>query len=142
MYKKLRTHVHNRVLVQLVMFAVVSLALLAAVCFDAVAGEIGLPFVGLALAIGIVAGFFVGKIFKLAWHEDTRKVIMSLDRTSFILIGVYILFRIFGDQLLGHYIQGATLSAFSFAFLGGLLVGRLASIWHSVTNILKQQGIV
>jgi hypothetical protein len=141
MYKKLRTHVHTRVLTQLVIFCLVSIGLLAAVSYDAIAGQIGLGLVLAGLAVGGVVGFFVGKIFKLAWHEDTRKVVMSLDRMSFILIGVYVVFRIFGEQLLGHYIQGAVLSAFTFAFLAGLLLGRLVSIWHGVSNILKQQGI-
>src|SRR4051812_11344253 len=113
MYRKLRTHVHTRVQIQLILFALVSAGLLAAVSYDAVKGEIGLGFVALGLAAGVILGFFVGKIFMLTWHEDTRKVIMSLDRMSFVLIGLYVVFRIFGEQLLGQYIHGAALSAFS-----------------------------
>jgi hypothetical protein len=122
MYKKLKTHVHSRVLIQLVLFALVSLGLLAAVFYEAATGQIGLGLAAAGLVVGLVVGYFVGKIFKLAWHQDTRKVIMSLDRMSFVLIGLYVVFRIFGEQLLGQYIQGTALSAFSFAFLGGLLL--------------------
>jgi hypothetical protein len=127
---------------QLVIFGVVSLGLLAAVCYDAVVGEIGLGLIAIGLVVGLAAGYLVGKIFRLAWHEDTRKVIMSLDRMSFVLIGIYVLFRIFGTQLLGNYIHGATLSAFSFAFLAGILLGRLISVWRGVSRILDQQGIL
>ena len=142
MYQKLKRHVHNRVLMQLVIFALVSAGLLVAVCYDAVIGEIALWLLAAALVAGVGVGYIVGKVFKLAWHADTRKVIMSLDKMSFVLIGVYVVFRIFGDQLLGEYLHGAALSAFSFAFLGGLLVGRLLSIWNSVSRILKEQGIM
>jgi hypothetical protein len=142
MYKKLRTHVHNRVLMQLVIIGLVSVGLLIAVGYDATQGEIGLGLVVAGLVVGLVVGFFVGKIFRLAWHEDTRKVIMSLDKMSFVLIGLYVAFRIFGQQLLGQYVQGAALSALSFAFLGGLLIGRVISMWHGITRILKQQGIM
>ncbi len=142
MYTKLRRHVHSRVLIQLVIFALVSLGLLVAVAYDAVAGEIGLWVVLVALVLGGIAGYFVGKIFALAWHEDTRKVVMSLDRMSFVLIGVYIVFRIFGEQLLGQYVHGAELTAVTFTFLSGLLLGRLFSVWQGVSRILKQQGIL
>jgi hypothetical protein len=142
MYKTLRTHVHNRVLFQLVIFILVSLGLLGAVFYDAIAGDIGIGFVALSLLLGVGVGLLVARIFKLGWHEDTRKVIMSLDRMSFVLIGIYVLFRIFGTQLLGNYIHGATLSAFSFTFLAGILLGRLVSIWHGVSRILNQQGIL
>lgn len=142
MYRTLRTHVHSRVLIQLIIFALVSLGLLGAVFYDAFMGEVGVGFVALALVIGIAVGFLVAKIFKLAWHEDTRKVIMSLDRMSFVLIGVYVLFRIFGEQILGQYIHGAALTAVTFALLAGILLGRLVSIWKSVSRILREQGVL
>jgi hypothetical protein len=55
---------------------------------------------------------------------------------------LYIVFRIFSEQLLVEYVHGATLSALTFAFLGGLLVGRLVSVWRGVSRILKQQGVL
>jgi hypothetical protein len=142
MYKKLRVHVHNRVLVQLIIFALVSVALLISVAFDAMRGDIGLGLVVVGLGVGVIVGYFVGKIFRLAWHEDTRKVVMSLDKMSFVLIGLYIVFRIFGDQVLGHYLQGAALTALTFTFLSGLLFGRLFSIWRGVVRIFREQGIL
>lgn len=142
MYTKLRSHVHARVLMQLAIFGLVSLGLLAAVSYDAVAGEIGLGLVALGLAIGLGVGYAVGRIFKLKWHEDTRKVVMSLDRMSFVLIGFYIIFRIFGQQLLGEYVHGAALTALTFAFLSGILVGRLIGVWSGVSRILREQGIL
>ncbi len=141
MYTKLRKHVHTRVLIQLVLFFLISAALLVAVSYDAVMGEIGLGLVGLGLAIGLVVGYLVARIFKLGWHKDTQKVVMSLDRMSFVLIAVYVAFRVFGEQLLGHYIHGAALTAFSFALLCGILLGRFISIWSGVSRILKEQGI-
>ena len=141
MYRKLKTHVHNRVLFQLAIFVLISLALLIAVGYDARMGEIGLGLVGLGLAIGLAVGYAFSRIFKLGWHADTQKVVMSLDKMSFVLIALYIAFRVFGEQLLGEYIHGPALSAFSFALLSGILLGRLISIWSGVSRILKAQGI-
>lgn len=142
MYKKFKKHVHNRVLFQLVIFALVSAGLLAAVSYDALAGEIGLSLVALGLGIGLGVGYAFSRIFKLGWHADTQKVVMSLDKMSFVLIGAYVAFRVFGEQLLGNYIHGPALSAFSFALLSGILIGRFISIWGGVSRILKQQGII
>ena len=126
---------------QLVIFCLVSIGLLTAVSYDALQGEIGLALVALGLGVGLVVGYAVARIFKLGWHQDTQKVVMSLDRMSFVLIGLYVAFRIFGEQLLGNYIHGAALTAFSFALLSGILIGRLVSIWSGVSRILKEQGI-
>jgi hypothetical protein len=142
MYKHLRTHVHGRVLTQLAIIGVVGVGLLAAVAYDALAGQIGLGLVAIGLIVGLIIGFAIGRIFKLAWHEDTRQVIMNLDKMSFVLIGVYIAFRVFGDELLKHYIQGSALSALTFALLSGILLGRLFSVWGGVRRILKAQGII
>ncbi len=141
MYTKFRKHVHGRVLVQLVIFFLVSAGLLVAVSYDAITGEIGLGLVALGLVIGLAVGFVVGKIFKLRWHQDTAKVVMSIDKMGFVLIAVYIAFRVFGEQLLGEYVHGAALSALTFAFLLGILVGRFVGVWNGVSRILTEQGI-
>ena len=142
MYKKFKRHVHGRVLTQLVIFALVSAGLLVAVSYDAIEGQIGLGLVAAGLIAGLGVGYLVARIFKLGWREDTQKVVMSLDRMSFVLIGVYIAFRIFGEQLLGEYVHGAALSALTFAFLAGILLGRFISIWNGVSRILTEQGIL
>ncbi len=142
MYKTLKKHVHTRVLVQLFMFAVVSIGLLIALVHDELIGYISIGLSVIGLLFGAIVGYFVGKIFKLSWKEEVQKVVMSLDRMGFLLIGVYVLFRIFGEQLLGTFVKGEALSALTFAFLAGLLIGRFASIWQGVRRILKQQGII
>jgi hypothetical protein len=137
-----RTHLHGRVLIQLVVFAVISVGLFAAVVYDVVSAEVGFLRAALIFLVGIGVGFAAGKIFKLVWHEETRKVIMSLDRMSFVLIAVYIAFRIFGEKLLGHYVQGPALQALTFALLAGILLGRFLSVWQGVRRILVEQGIL
>ena len=138
---KVRAHIHGRVQGQLIILALVCLGLLGGVSYDALMGEVSPWLVLGALVVGIAVGFAVARIFALSWHEETRKVIMSLDRTSLILIALYIAFRVFGEQLLGRYVHGVELSAISFALLAGILLGRVISIWRGVSRILKQQGI-
>lgn len=142
MLTHLRRHVHARVLSQLAIIGVVSLGLFAAVIYDSLMGQIGAWLALAGFAVGLAIGFAVGRIFKLAWHEDTRKVIMNLDRMSFVLIAVYVAFRIFGNELLSQYLQGAALSALTFSLLSGILLGRLVSVWRGIGRILRAQGIL
>jgi hypothetical protein len=139
---KIHKHLHRRILTQLVIIATVALILFVMVGFDALSGAIGFLPVTIAAAIGIAVGYLAGRMFLVIWHEDTKKIIMRMDKTSFILIGLYIAFRIFSTQLLGGYFNGAALSAISFAALDGILVGRLLSLWRNIARILREQGII
>ena len=138
---KLHKHLHRRIIIQILIIAVAAIFLLVAVAHDAVIDDIGLGMVALGLAIGLIVGFLSGRMFNLKWHPDTEKVIMTMDAMSFVVIGLYIAFRIFGTQLLGDYLHGEALTAFTFALLGGLLLGRLVSMARSIKKIFDEEGI-
>jgi hypothetical protein len=118
----------------------VAVGLFVTVVHDALVGEIGLVSVIVAAAIGIGVGYLAGRMFLLSWHEDTQKVIMRMDRTGFVLIALYVVFRMFSAQILGSYFSGVALSAISFAVLDGILVGRFLSIWRNILRILTEQS--
>jgi len=139
---QLHQYLHRRVLIQILIIALVALFLAVAVVLDAIAGAIGFVPIAIAAVIGIAAGYLMGRMFLLTWHEDTQKVIIQMDKMSFVLIALYIAFRVFGTQLLGDYFNGTALSAISFALLDGILIGRLISMWRNISRILTEQGIV
>jgi hypothetical protein len=141
MAQALHKHIHRRILTQIGIIAVVALVLAVAVVRDAFAGTIGLLPLIIAAAVGLAVGYAAGRMFLLIWHESTQKVIMRMDRTSIILIVLYVIFRVFSTKLLGDYFSGAPLSAISFAVLDGILVGRFLSMWRGISRILREQGI-
>ncbi|MDB4991915.1 MAG: hypothetical protein JWL75_160 [Parcubacteria group bacterium] len=141
MYTKLRTYLHKRILWQLAVIFIAAVFLLIAVIRDAVVGDISVVPILIAMIVGLGVGYLSGRIFGLAWHAETSKVIMTMDKMSIILIVLYIIFRVFSAQILGDYYNGETLSALSFAVLDGLLIGRLVSMWRRIRVIWIEQGI-
>jgi hypothetical protein len=137
---QIHRQVHRRILIQLAILLIVAVGLFVTVVHDALVGEIGLVSVIVAAAIGIGVGYLAGRMFLLSWHEDTQKVIMRMDRTGFVLIALYVVFRMFSAQILGSYFSGVALSAISFAVLDGILVGRFLSIWRNILRILTEQS--
>jgi hypothetical protein len=142
MAKAFHRHIHRKVLMQLGIIAVAALILVVLVARDAVLGDVGPVPIIVAVAIGLCVGYLAGRMFRLLWHEDTKQVVIRMDKLSFILIGLYVAFRIGSAQLLGDYWSGAALSAISFAVLDGILIGRLISMWRGISRILREQGIV
>ena len=81
-------------------------------------------------------------MFSLKWHEDTKKVILSIDKLGVLLIVVYVIFRIASEQFLGHYLHGQELTIITFTILVGIMIGRVAGMLRSISKILKAQNIL
>jgi hypothetical protein len=137
-----RKYVHKRLLVQLVIFAIVSVVLFGVVVFDVLQSNINLIWIALGIVVGLGVGLAAGRMFSIKWHEDTQKVVMGMDKMGFVVLALYILFRSFGDSFLSNYIHGPTLSAFTFSMLDGIMVGRLLSMYRSIEKILQEQHIL
>jgi len=135
-------HLHRRILMQVIMFPVISLILLCIIGVDVFDHKIGIGLALLGILIGLAVGFMAGRIFAMHWHPETEKVIMRMDKMGFILIIAYILFRSFSKQIFGEWIHGEALTIFTLAMLGGIMVGRLLSMGRNITKILREQNIV
>lgn len=96
----------------------------------------------LGIAIGLVAGFIVGKLYGIKWHEDTQKIITRMDKFGVVVIIVYIGFSMFRRQLFGQFIHDPALTAMTFASVGGVMTGRLLAITTNINKILKDQKIL
>ncbi|MGH7204213.1 MAG: hypothetical protein ACREHC_07255 [Candidatus Levyibacteriota bacterium] len=135
-------YLHRRVLFQLIIFALISLVMLGIVGFDVLRGELSTILALGGLLLGLIVGYLAGRMFAIKWHEETQKVIIGLDRTGIIVIVLYVAFRFFGKQLFGEFLHGETLTAFTFSSLGGIMIGRLMSMYNSVVKILQEQKIL
>ena len=137
----LRKHVHKRLIYQLIMFAIVTLIMIGIVGYDIVQGTVGFPLALIGVIVGLVIGFAVGRMFGIMWHEDTQKVIMKIDRTSILIIVLYIAFRLLSEKFLGHYLHGNELTALTFSILAGIIVGRMFSMFRSINKILVEKNL-
>jgi hypothetical protein len=134
-----KKHIHKRLRIQLGMFALVAIVMIGIVIFDIFTNSLSLFLAILGIAIGLIVGFIVGKMYIIKWHEETEKVIISMDKTSIFIIILYIAFRVFEKQLFSPYINSAMLGAFTFSILAGIMFGRFLSMGKRTKKVLKEQ---
>lgn len=137
-----RKHVHNRILFQFVVFIALSAVLTTIVTVDMLHEQMNVLWVIGSLIVGVLTGVAAGRIFAVKWHEDTQKVILSLDKLSFLLIIAYVAFRYVSDQFLAHILHGQELTIITFTLLAGIMIGRFVGMGNSVVKVLKQQNIL
>lgn len=77
---------------------------------------------------------------KISWHPEAEQVVSRLDRIGGIILMLYIAVEVGRKWLFGHWLQGAELNAFGLIFLGGLLLGRLASMRRQVRRVLAAEA--
>lgn len=138
-YKK---HVHSRLLLQLIIFIVVSVIMFGIVAYDIFEGILGLQLAVIGIVIGVIAGYLVGKYYGIKWHEDSQKIVTRMDKFGVIVIIIYVGFSIFRRQLLGQFVHGPALTAITFASVGGVMTGRLLAITGNINKILKEKKII
>lgn len=136
-----RKHVHSKLLIQLRIFAAVSIVMFGIVLYDIWEKILSLNLAVLGIAIGFIAGFIVGKLYKVIWHEDSQKIVNRMDKFGILVIVLYIGFSIFRGQIFGQFIHGPALTAVTFASVGGVMIGRFTAITGNIYSILKQQKI-
>lgn len=137
-----KKHIHNRIIVQLCIFAAIILGFGGIITYDMLQEQMNVLWVAISLVIGVLVGLAVGRIFSLKWHEDTQKVILSIDKLSILLIAAYVVFRIGSEQLLGHYLHGQELTIITFTVLVGIMIGRVVGMLRTIVKILKEQAIL
>jgi len=140
--KKLHSHLHRRLFIQLILFFVIAIVMFGLVILDAITSHLNIWWILLGAIAGTIVGYVVGKAFKLNWHQDSRRIIMNVDRTGFIIIILYVLIRTLFNSEAKQFVSGVELLAVTYSVLGGIMVGRLASMGHRIIAILRDQNII
>ncbi|OAQ41611.1 hypothetical protein A5893_00430 [Pedobacter psychrophilus] len=108
--------------------------------YDLLTGKINFWLAFLAFGSGNLLGYLVGSISKIKWHEEDSVVIAKMDRIGIIILVIYLSFSLSRRWIFGHWIHGDMLSAFSFSFAAGVILGRFISTRIKIRNVLKEQG--
>lgn len=137
-----REHVHRKLIYRLRMFVVIFVVMMTIIIYDIISQIIGYSLVFSGISLGIITGYLAGRISNIVWHEETSKVVARMDRMGFVFLALYLSFSISRRWIFGHWIHGATLTAFSFSMAAGIMAGRLWSTRSQIRNILKDQGLI
>lgn len=135
-------HVPTKILWQMRIFTIIFAVMLGVVIYDIWTGLIGVLLVGLALTIGILIGMVSSRMSHLSWDKDGQKVVSRFDAIGIVILIGYILLSVFRTKIVGFFIHGPALGAFSFSIIAATMLGRVIGIRNSIYGILHDEGII
>lgn len=123
-------------------FFVLLVAMTGLVIYDIATDKIHVLLALLGIGIGSIIGFVAGRMFNMKWHPEEKKVIGQLDTLGIIILVLYIAISIGRRWIFAHWLGGATLTAFTFCFAEGAILGRLLSMGRNIKRVLAEEGVV
>ncbi len=134
-------HTDKSLLFKLRLFLVISLVLLGIIIYDLILQEINLPLAAIGIGIGIAVGLVAGRMFKIHWHEEKKKIASRIDMWGIVIIVLYIGFELLRERLFSNWVNGSVLTAFTFAFFSGTMFGRFITMGFGIRSILYSRGL-
>lgn len=134
-----KQYLDEGVLFRIKLIFIVFLMMLIILIYDIIDSRLRflLAFAGILIGIGL--GFIAGRMSKVQWHEQKKKVISKMDGLGVIILISYLLFDYYRNTIFGHWLQGATLTSFGFSILTGMMLGRFLSIKMDIEDVLKEK---
>jgi len=137
-----RQHIDRRLIVRLRLYCITCLVMLGVIVVEIVRHKIGVTLAAGGIAIGLVLGIVVSRMYRLSWDEQTTKVVAQIDWIGGGILGLYITFIFFRDWIFGHWLQGSTLVEFGLCISAGLMLGRVLGARHGISIALQSLGIL
>ena len=140
-FQPARQHLDHRLRVRLRIFLIVCLILVSGVTIDVLRHKFDISLVLAGSLTGFLIGLVLGRMYRLEWDRETTKVVSRFDVVGRIILGVYILFMVVRDWILGFWIQASDLMAFILCFTAGTMIGRVAGARRGIREILQALGV-
>jgi hypothetical protein len=137
-----RQHIDHRLIVRLRLYCITCLVMLGVIVVEIVRHKMGITLAAGGIAIGLVLGIVVSRMYRLSWDEQTTKVVAQIDWIGGGILGLYITFIFFRDWFFGHWLQGSTLVEFGLCISAGLMLGRVLGARHGISIVLQSLGIL
>lgn len=134
--KTRRDYTARRLYARQRIFQIIALILLGLIIYDTYIGDITWWVALIAIVIGLILGFIMGRLVRVRWDVEAQQVVTHMDIVGIIVIVLYIAFAFFRNALLSHWLTGAALTATSFALAAGILYGRYLGMRHSVNKVI------
>jgi len=92
----------------------------------------------LALGLGFVLGLLIARMFQISWDHGAKKAISHMDEFGIIILVLYVVFEIYRDEIIEHFVHGPAVVATSFALLAGVMIGRLVGIRGRIKEVVHE----
>lgn len=145
MAKSLRKHIHHvdkKLKFRLRLYFIIAIVMLSIVFYDIFKNILSIEFALIATGIGIAVGVISARMSNISWNKDANKIATSLDKFGVIFTGIYIVFAVFRQQLIGLFVHGPIVGAISFSIAAGVMIGRVVGTRGAILKILEEQKII
>lgn len=129
MDKKLRRRIR--------MFFVIIFIIACVLGYELFMGEVTLVNIILGIIIGGLVGLVLGRMFKIYWHPEDKKVVGRLDVIGIGALFFYILFAIYREEIFAHYVDASHLRGFVFSTVAGVMIGRILTMGFHIKKVIK-----
>ena len=136
-----RKYVDKKIIVRLRIFTAIFLIMVGIGVYDTIHGDLSLGLTLAALLGGLTIGLLVGRSSSVVWNEEAGKAITKMDVFGGVILVAYIVFAIFRNNIVSHWLTGPALSAFVMWLSGSIMLGRLITLRASILKVLRNQGL-
>lgn len=136
-----RRGVSRRLLTQLRIFGLIFLVMLGVLVYDVIQGLVSVP-AGLGgLALGVLLGVIVSRMYRLSYDEEEQQVAGRIDWVGGVILLLYIAFAVFRNQLFAPLVDAAQLAGFGLSVSAGTMLGRLVGTSRGIRRVLVAWGL-
>jgi hypothetical protein len=119
------------------MYLGISCAIVVAILYRVLAHRGGVLYPSLALAIGIVVGVLLSRMFNVSWDKDAAKVVSRIDMYGAILLVAYVIFELFSKNLIRQLFSGPEVLTIILSLAGGVVLGRGLGMARKIFQVLR-----
>lgn len=134
-------HVNKRLRFRVVLYFLISFVMIGIVLFDVWKGQVSLTLALLGIVVGGLIGIVASRMFHIRWDEQTSQIVSKFDTFGIIILLCYMAFSIDRQMILGIFVHGHSLAAFSLSVVAGTMLGRAIGTGRSINKILLAQGL-
>jgi uncharacterized membrane protein len=134
-------HIDRRLRFRIRLYFLVSLVMIAVVLFDVWRGQVGLLLAVGGFVVGCLIGVIASRMFHISWDEQNSKIVSRFDTVGIVVLVLYILFSVERHTLLGLFVHGPSLAAFTLSVIAGTMLGRAIGMGRNIRKILLAQGL-
>lgn len=136
-----RKPISRRLLVQLRIFGVIFLVMLGVLIYDVARGQLSVGTGAGGLALGLVLGVLVSRMYRLSYDEEEGQVAGRIDWVGGVILLLYVTFAFFRNTLFGPWVDAAQLAGFGLSVSAGTMLGRLVGTRRGIRRVLEAWGL-
>ncbi|MDQ5971648.1 MAG: hypothetical protein QG566_594 [Patescibacteria group bacterium] len=139
MEPEIKKHIDKKLVRRMTMFAIILTIMTGVLVYEIFISNINFLWIIVGIAVGIFIGFVAGRIFTIEWSQEKKVVVGRLDLIGGIVLTLYILVSVGRSWIFAHWFKGMMLTAFTFSFIEGAMIGRLLSMRFNIKRVLIEQ---